>query len=100
MAETLIDLQRDRSILVRPQSACALMPRGPARDRTSLVRDTLTDKRGIFVYVNAPEPLADGTRLVRFAYYEHGLSAGEWKCTVRKRDAVWEVARCQLVGIS
>ena len=64
------------------------------------MRDTLTDKRGIFVYVNAPEPLADSTRLVRFAYYEHGLSAGWWKCTVRKRDSAWEVARCELVGIS
>jgi hypothetical protein len=96
----IADLQRGRSILVRPRSACVVLARGSAADRTSRVQDTISGKRGILVYVNMPEQLADSTLAVRFAYYEHGLSAGWWKCTVRRRDSGWEVARCELLGIS
>ena len=99
-ASVVTSLQEGRSTLVRPRSACVLTERATSYPRTSRVQDTISGKRGIFVTVNAPEQLADSTLSVRFSYYEHEVSAGWWKCTVRKRTAGWEVVRCEMLGIS
>ena len=91
-------LQRGRTLDIRPSSACRFSQGGPRH--TSLVVEPRTGKRGILVWIQDPLLQPDGTYSVEFGYFEHRLSAGNWKCTVRRRTSGWEVAPCQLLGVA
>jgi hypothetical protein len=93
-------LQRSRTLDIRPSSTCGIERQEGAPRHTSLVADRRTGKRGILVWVQDPLRQPDGTYVVEFGYFEHGLSAGEWKCTVRRRPSGWEVAPCTLLGVA
>lgn len=97
----LDSLQEGRSSLVRPMSACKIQAlRGSPRG-VSLVVDTLTGKRGITVWAGEPTFAADGSFTVDTRYYQHGLSAGDWRCKGRRRsDQGWEITSCTLLRIS
>jgi hypothetical protein len=91
-------LQRGRTLDIRPSSACRFSQGAPRH--TSLVLEPRTGKRGILVWLQDPLRQPDGTYSVEFGYFEHGLSGANWKCTVRRRPSGWEVAPCQLLGIA
>lgn len=94
-------LQRDRSLLVRPMSACKTEPLGGATRGISLVVDTLTGKRGISVSAGEPKFEADGSFTVETGYYQHGLSGAGWLCRGRRRsDQGWEITSCTMRWIS
>jgi hypothetical protein len=93
-------LQKDRSLLIRPMSACIQEPVRSTRDG-SLVVDTLTGKRGISISVTEPVFAADGSFKFDTGYYQHGLSSAGWTCFGRRRsDQAWEVTRCTMNWIS
>jgi len=100
-ASVIADLQRGRSLLIRASSACRMLPPEAARrPRTRLIVDGVTGKRGIKVWMRTPQPVGAQTFTVEVGYDEHELSAGWWRCTMRKRAGAWEVAGCQLLGIA
>jgi hypothetical protein len=94
------ELQRGRTLDIRPSSACRINGREGTPRHTSLVADVRSGKRGILVWIQDPLRQPDGTYSVEFGYFEHGLSAANWKCTVQRRPSGWEVAPCQLLGIA
>lgn len=96
----LNELTRGRTLLIRPRSACKLLPFDSTQRETSRVEDTHTGKRGILVWMDKPKPLVGTELTVNFAYYQHELSGGWWTCTVRRRGSTWEVASCQLLGVA
>ena len=96
-------LQKDRSLLIRPMSACRQEPLmlQSLIDKTSLIVDTVTGKRGISISAGEPKFGADETFTVTTGYYQHGLSSAQWTCSGRRRaDRSWEIARCTLLWIS
>jgi hypothetical protein len=98
---TLVNqLQRGRTLDIRPSSACRLQHSEGAPRHTSLVVEPRSGKRGILVWVQDPLRQPDGTYSVELGYFEHGLSAANWKCTVRRQPPGWEVAPCVLLGIA
>ena len=99
--EVLDALQKDRTVLVRPMSACKTQGLLNAPRGTSLVVDTLTGKRGITVHAGEPTFDADGSFTVQTSYYQHGLSAADWVCKGRRRsDQSWEITSCTMTRIS
>ena len=100
-ASVLADLQRGRSLPIRASSACRMLPPdAPRRARTPVIEDVKTGKRGIRVWMRTPQSAGPQTFAVKVGYEEHELSAGWWRCTMRKRSGTWEVAGCQLLGIA
>ena len=101
-AAVLAALQSNRTLLIRPMSACRQEPLGgPAPRGASLVVDTLTGKRGIWVSAGVPVFNADGTFGVETRYYQHGLSGAGWQCRGKRRsDGGWEITTCTMLWIS
>jgi len=98
---TLVNqLQRGRTLDIRPSSACGIQHSEGAPRHTSLVVEPRSGKRGILVWVQDPLRQPDGTYSVEFGYFEHRLSGANWKCTVRRRPSGWEVAPCALLGVA
>jgi len=83
-----------------PMSECTIEPLRSARDPTSLVVHPLSGRRGIVVWMQPPARDSTGALTVDIGYNENGLSAGWWKCAVRRIDAEWVVNACRLLGVA
>ena len=81
-------------------SACRVEPLGSAPRNTSLVVELETGRRGLVIWMEPPKRDSTGALTVHVGYYEHGLSAADWICAVRKAQADWIVKACRMIGIS
>ena len=91
---------RERVPVARPMSACLVEPLRSARDNTPLVVERATGRRGIIVWMQAPARNTTGALTVGIGYYEHGLSAADWICAVRRDGTEWIVNACRMTRIS
>ena len=96
----VVALLRERMPNVRPMSACRIEPRRGPRDNTSLVVEQKTGKRGLVIWAEPPERDSKGAIITHIGYYEHGLSAADWVCAVRRINDEWVVNACRMKGIS
>jgi hypothetical protein len=85
---------------VQPMSACRIEPLRSAADNTSLVVDRASGRRGLVIWMEPPERNSLGVVVARIGYYEHGLSAAEWTCVVRRVNDEWVVNACRMTSIS
>ena len=97
---TVVALVRERSSNVRAMSACRIDPLRSPLDRTSLVVEEKTGRRGLLIWMETAERDKAGAVIVRIGYYEHGLSAADWICAVRRIEGEWVVNGCRMMGIS
>ena len=90
-------LRKDRTILIRPMSACIRDQPGPGQSGLSLFVDTLTGTRGISIWAGRPNFMFDGTFTFPTNYYQHGRSGAIWTCTGRRLDVEqWEISSCKM----
>lgn len=85
---------------VVPMSECTVEPLRSVRDPTSLVVHRLSGRRGIVVWMQPPARDNTGALTVDVGYNENGLSAGWWRCAVRRINAEWVVNACRLLGVA
>lgn len=91
---------RDELPAVRPLTACRIDPIGAAPRSVSLVVERATGRPGLLVWAAAPAGDGAGGLSVRVGYYEHGVSAADWRCAVRREGERWVVDGCRLERIS
>jgi hypothetical protein len=99
-AEVVAALQKDRTLLVRPMSACRREQRRPEAGSMSLIVDTLSGKRGISISVSTPVFGPSGTFTFTTGYYEGMRSSGGWTCEGRRERSAWVVTKCEMRWIS
>jgi hypothetical protein len=92
---------RSEGVTLRPGSAChAEQPSGRGTGRSLVVERTGGELRGISVNVNRRAVVEKGILTFQVSYYQHYLSAAEWRCTARRRGKKWVLDVCQLESIS
>jgi hypothetical protein len=91
---------REELPIVRPVNACRVDPLGSAPRSVSLVVERATGRRGLLVWATAPTADGPGRLSVEVGYYQHGLSAADWRCAVRREGEGWLVDGCRLERIS
>ena len=91
---------REKTPTARPMSACRVDPLGSAVRNTSLVVERATGRRGLVIWAAPPQADVMGAVTVLIGYYEHGLSAADWSCAVRRAHDEWIVNACTMLRIS
>ena len=91
---------REKTPMARPMSACRVDPLGSADRNTSLVVERATGRRGLVIWAGTPQADVMGAITVLVGYYEHGLSAADWSCAVRRVHGEWIVNACTMLRIS
>lgn len=97
---TVVARVREHVPNVVSMSECTIEPRRSASDHTSIVVHPMSGRRGIVVWMEPPARDSTGSLKVSIGYLEHGLSAGWWKCAVRRIGSEWVVNACDLLGIA
>jgi hypothetical protein len=83
---------------VRPYSACEIEPLRPLQEG-SLVVEPATGKRGLLLWVTQIQEVPGEPMKILVGYYQHGRSAGGWRCSLTRQDAEWVATDCQLERI-
>ena len=92
---------RSEGVTLRPGSACDVeKPIGRGTDRSLVVLRAGGELRGISVNVGRRIALADSGFTFQVSYYQNFSSAGDWRCSVRRREKSWVLHSCQLTRIS